>query len=125
MLFRSRFREVHSAGTQIRGLAGYDTLRPARACQGYLHRSPRQEQRKAQTGRPHLLRPCGLCPRGRTVETGNGMTKAMPFLQKAILLSYDPRRFLQRLLIILFLFLSGQFVCLIVYQLVVKTVQKQ
>ena len=36
-----------------------------------------------------------------------------------------PLQFLQRLLIILFLFLSGQFVCLIVYQLVVKTVQKQ
>lgn len=50
----------------------------------------RQYQNR-EKGRPHLLRPCGLCPRGRTVETGNGMTIAMPFLQKAILLSYDPR----------------------------------
>ena len=28
--------------------------------------------------------------RGRSDETGSGMTEAMPFLQKAILLSYDP-----------------------------------
>ncbi len=32
--------------------------------------------------------------RGRSDETGNGMTEAMPFLQKAILLSYDSRPFL-------------------------------
>ena len=42
-----------------------------------------------------------------------------------VLFIKKPLQFLQRLLIILFLFLSGQFVCLIVYQLVVKTVQKQ
>ena len=77
----------------MRGVAGNGTLRPARACQGDLHRSLRQEQRKAQTGHSHFLCPCGLYPRGRTDETGNGMTEAMPFLQIAILLSYDTRPF--------------------------------
>ena len=58
-----------------------------------LHESPEQDRRKTGPGHPQFLWPCGFCPRGRAAETGNGMTEAVPFPEKTILLSYDPAVF--------------------------------
>ena len=58
-----------------------------------LHESPGQDRGKTGPGHPQFLWPCGLCPRGRAAETENGMTEAVPFPEKTILLSYDPAVF--------------------------------
>ena len=58
-----------------------------------LHESPGQDRRKTGPGHSQFLWPCGFCPRRRAAETGNGMTEAVPFPEKTILLSYDPAVF--------------------------------
>ena len=58
-----------------------------------LHESPGQDRRKTGPGHSQFLWPCGFCPRRRVAETGNGMTEAVPFPEKTILLSYDPAVF--------------------------------